>query len=58
MRMRLPKPSLRNAMPTGPEGPKRPPTSIGRAVPVMRIATGEEVQRTTLSGFASRRRSP
>jgi hypothetical protein len=56
--MRLPKPSLRDAMPTGPEGPKRPPTSIGRAVPVMRIATGEEVQRTTLSRFASRRRSP
>jgi hypothetical protein len=53
-----PKPSLRNAMPTGPEGPKRPPTSIGRAVPVMRIATGEEAQHTTLSGFASRRRSP
>src|SRR3954451_20479002 len=55
--MRLPKPSLRDAMPTGPEGPKRPPTSIGRAVPVMRIATSEEVQRTTLSRFASRRRS-
>ena len=31
-------------MPTGPKGEKRPADVIGKAVKVMRIATGEETE--------------
>lgn len=37
-------------MPTGPKGQKRPADVIGNAVKVMRIATGEEVEKLTDDG--------
>jgi hypothetical protein len=40
-------------MPTGPKGEKRPADVIGNTVKVMRIATGEEVESSSLSHMFS-----